>query len=301
VDLDRRQTEALLAVIETGSFDKAAGRLHVTQSAVSQRVRALESLLGGPLVVRSRPCRATPQGQRLLRFLRRAALLEQELAAEWAPQGAATPHTIALAINADTLGTWFLPAVAPLLMQQNLMLDVTVDDQDHTFALLEAGSAVGCVTSQSRPMRGCVAESLGTMRYRMVATPAFVARWFAGGFAREAARHAPVMVFNRKDALQADFLMERFGLAADAYPCHYMPSNEAFFAAIRGSMGYGLVPELQCGDALAQGEVVDLAPENPVDVALYWHAWKVQSPRLEALTASIVEAARQALSRRLVP
>ncbi|MFT4173986.1 MAG: LysR family transcriptional regulator ArgP [Rhodocyclaceae bacterium] len=299
MDLDRRQTDALLAVIETGSFEKAASHLHVTQSAVSQRVRALESRLGGPLVVRSRPCRPTPQGQRLLRFLRRAALLEQELAAEWAPPGANTPHAISLAINADTLGTWFLPAVAPLLMEQNLLLDVTVDDQDHTFALLEAGAAVGCVSTESRPMRGCVAESLGAMRYRMVATPAFVARWFGAGFTREPARHAPVMVFNRKDALQADFLMQRFGLAADAYPSHYVPSNEAYFVALRASLGYGLVPELQCGEALARGEVVDLAPDSPVDVALYWHAWKVQSPRLEALTASIVDAARGALARRL--
>lgn len=50
------QLAALAAVIECGSFDAAADRLHVTPSAVSQRIKALESRVGQVLVVRDKPC-----------------------------------------------------------------------------------------------------------------------------------------------------------------------------------------------------------------------------------------------------
>lgn len=294
MNLDHRQTDALLAVIETGSFDLAASRLHITQSAVSQRIRALETSLGSPLVVRSRPCRATPQGQRLLQYLRRTAMLDQEFAAELADNQSA-PFVVKLAINADTLGTWFVPAVAPLLLAENVLLDVTMEDQDHTFALLESGLATGCVTTEAQPLRGCQALFLGNMRYRMIASPGFYQRWFAQGFTRAAARHAPVMVFNRKDALQAVFLEKRFGLTRDVYPSHYIPAHDSYFAAIRLGLGYGMVPEQQFGQLLEHGELIDLAPDSPVYVPLYWHAWKVQSPRLESLTRQIVAAARAVL------
>ena len=292
--LDFRQTDALLAVIETGSFEAAATRLHVTASAISQRIRALETRLGQPLVVRSRPCRSTQQGQRLLQYLRRSAWLEEDMAAELAAEARA-PLVMALALNADTLGTWFIPTLAGLLIREQVLLDVMVEDQEHTYALLEAGLALACVTTEAQPMRGCHAEPLGNMRYHMVATPDFVARWFATGFDRNNARHAPVMVFNRKDALQADFLLHRFGLPRHAYPSHFLPSHESYYAAIRHGLGYGLVPELQYGGALASGELLSLAPDSPVDLALYWHAWKVQSPRLESITTQILQAARAIL------
>ncbi|KPC49691.1 Chromosome initiation inhibitor [Amantichitinum ursilacus] len=292
--LDYRQTDALLAVIETGSFEEAATRLNVTASAISQRIRALETRLGQPLVVRSRPCRSTAHGQRLLQYLRRTAWLEEDMAAEMAAEAQA-PLVMSLALNADSLGTWFVPTLAEVLIREHVLLDVTVEDQDHTYALMEAGMALACITTEAQPMRGCQAEWLGSMRYRMAATPAFAARYFANGLNRDSARHAPVMVYNRKDALQADFLQNHLGLPRSAYPCHYLPSHESYYAAIRHGLGYGLLPDLQMGDALARGDLIDLAPAWPVDLQLYWHAWKVQSPRLESITRQILQAARAVL------
>jgi len=144
-------------------------------------------------------------------------------------------------------------------------------------------------------MRGCMAEPLGHMRYRMVATPGFVAQWFRRGVTRAALRRAPVVVFNRKDQLQADVLLRTFGLPANAYACHYVPASEPFVAAIRLGLGYGMVPELQIGDAIARGELVDMLPDAATDVALYWHCWAQQSPRLERLTRCVQEAALQRL------
>lgn len=289
--LDSRQCEAVLAVIDGGSFDRAAAQLHLTASAVSQRVRALEIALGSPLVVRSRPCRATHAGQRLVQYLRRAKLLEDDLRADFSGADAA-PLTIAIAVTADTLSSWLLPALAPFLIRERILLDLTVDDQEHTYTLLEAGQALGCISTEPQPMRGCTAEPLGVMRYRCMASPAFRSQWFAKGMTRAAASRAPVVVFNRKDRLQADFLLRHFGLQDHAYPCHYVPASEPFMQALCLGLGWGMLPEVQMASLQARGELVDLAPKRPLDLAMYWHRWKVQSPRLERLSTTLVEAAR---------
>jgi LysR family transcriptional regulator, chromosome initiation inhibitor len=292
MSLDPRQCEAVLAVLDSGSFEQAAARLHLTPSAVSQRVRALEESLGKPLVVRGRPCRATHAGQRLLQYLRRAQLLEQDLQAEFAGDEAA-PLTVSVAVNADSLGSWFLPALSTFLIEERVLLDVTVDDQDHTYALLEAGRALGCVSTEPQAMRGCVAEPLGVMRYRAMATPEFRKTWFARGMTRTAARRAPVMVYDRKDQLQAEFLLRHFGLPQGSYPCHYVPASEPYMQAIRLGLGWGMLPELQMAELQEGGALIDLLPSKPLDVGLYWHRWKVQSPRLERMSKTLTLAARQ--------
>ncbi|RJG04723.1 ArgP/LysG family DNA-binding transcriptional regulator [Noviherbaspirillum cavernae] len=293
--LDSKQCEAVLAVIDGGSFEQAAVRLNLTPSAVSQRVRALEDALGMPLVVRGRPCRATQAGQRLMQYLRRAQLLEDDLQADFAA-GHAGPVSIAVAVNADSLGSWFLPALAQFLIREQVLLDVTVDDQDHTYTLLETGLALGCISTERQAMRGCVAEPLGNMRYRCMASPDFRKRWFPRGMSREAARRAPVMAFNRKDRLQADFLLRHFGLPANAYSCHYVPASEPYMQAICLGLGWGMLPELQMKESRSSGALVDLSPRRPMDVGLYWHRWKVQSPRLERMSETLIEAARQVLT-----
>src|ERR1700704_6952621 len=93
------QLAALAAVIEFGSFDAAAERLHVTPSAVSQRIKALEQRVGQVLVVREKPCRPTAAGVLPLRFAAQAAMLESQGLAETGGGDGALPR-IALAVNA---------------------------------------------------------------------------------------------------------------------------------------------------------------------------------------------------------
>lgn len=292
--LDSRQCEAVLTVIDSGSFEQAATLLHLTPSAVSQRVRALELFLGTPLVVRTRPCRATPAGQRLLQYLRRVQSLEEDLQAEFAGEQAAPP-SIAIALNNDSLASWFLPALAPFLIREQVLLDLILDDQDHTYTLLEAGLALGCISTEPQPMRGCAAEPLGAMRYRCMASPDFRERWFAKGMTRAAVQRAPVVVFDRKDRLQAEFLRQHYGLADGAWPRHYVPAADPYMQAIALGLGWGMLPELQMRDLHQRGTLVDIAPQRPTDVALYWHSWKVQSPRMERLSKTLVQTARQLL------
>jgi LysR family transcriptional regulator (chromosome initiation inhibitor) len=291
--IDPRRSEAFLAAVDSGSLEQAALQLRITPSAVSQRISALEQDMGTPLLVRTRPCRPTAPGMRLLQFLRRRALLEAEFVAEL--DNDAGPVRVALAVNNDTLATWLLPVLAPILVEERLFVEFVLDNQGHTFALLEQGQAVACVSGEPEPMRGCSVSPLGLMRYRMVAAPAFAQRWFPGGMNREAARHAPVMVFDRKDTLQTNFLLQHFGLPEGAYPFHYVPASDPYVQAIRLGLGYGMLPLEQCSAMLQSGALLDLTPDLYVDVPLYWHAWQIQPARLERMGAVLLKAARTVL------
>jgi LysR family transcriptional regulator (chromosome initiation inhibitor) len=281
-------------VIDSGSFEQAALRLNLTPSAVSQRVSAMESELGMPLIIRSKPCRATAAGQRLVQYLRRARLLEDEFVAD-SGDSTARPLSVALAVNNDTLATWLLPGLAAFLIREHILLDIMLDDQDHTYTLLSQGLALAGVSSHAEPMRGCEVQLLGAMRYRLLAAPSFAEKWFPDGLQREAARVAPLMQFDRKDTLQSGFLLRELGLPPGSYRSHYVPASEAFMSAIRHGLGYGMIPELQYGSLVADGELVDLAPARPTDIDLYWHAWRVQSPKMERLSAHVIAAARATL------
>jgi LysR family transcriptional regulator (chromosome initiation inhibitor) len=291
--IDPRRSEAFLAAVDNGSLEAAASLLSITPSAVSQRISALEQDVGTPLLIRTRPCRPTAPGMRLLQFLRRRALLEAEFLAEMENNEA--PVRVTLAVTNDTLATWLLPVLSPVLLDEQLLVEFVLDDQWHTFTLLEQGRALACISGEAEPMRGCTVTPLGLMRYRLVASSAFARRWFPGGFTRAAAIKAPVVVFDRKDSLQAAFLLEHFGLPEGSYPFHYVPASDPFAAAIRLGQGYGMLPLEQCAALLQSGDLVDLAPDRHLDVALHWHAWRIQPPRLERMGAALVKGARAVL------
>jgi LysR family transcriptional regulator (chromosome initiation inhibitor) len=293
MQIDPRRSAAFIAAVDTGSLEAAAAQLSLSPSAVSQRISALEQDFGTPLLVRSRPCRPTGPGTRLLQYLRRSTLLETEFLAEMGMDDGL--GRVAIAVNNDTLATWLLPVLAPILAREELLVEFVLDNQGHTFALLEQGRVVACVAGEATPMRGCTVSPLGLMRYRMVASTAFAAQWFANGFDRETARRAPVVVFDRKDSLQSAFLLKHFGLPEGSYPFHYVPASDPFVDAIRIGMGYGMLPMEQCGAMLGDGTLVDLAPSLYVDVPLYWHAWRIQPPRLERMGAALIKAARAVL------
>ncbi|MGN6110269.1 MAG: LysR family transcriptional regulator ArgP, partial [Kofleriaceae bacterium] len=244
MDLIHPQLVAFAAVLEEGSFEAAARRLAVTPSAVSQRIKALEDRLGQVLVVRQAPCRPTPAGERLLRRVRPMQALEAEALADFLPEerseGAA--RSIAIAVNDDSLETWFVAALSRLHAQYGYVFDVRVDDQDHTLDLLRDGSVLGAVTAEAIPPQGCNVRALGTMRYRAVASPAFAARYFAAGVDAAALARAPMIVFNRKDALQWRY-MRRITRARLAPPVHYLPSATGFVEAGARGRGGCLAPE----------------------------------------------------------
>ncbi|MFZ6657411.1 HTH-type transcriptional regulator ArgP [Undibacterium sp. TJN19] len=291
---DSRQCEAFLSVVDRGSFELAAQSLNLTASAVSQRVKALEMQLGNTLLIRSRPCRPSAAGQKLLQHLRRVAELEQDLQSDFAGQQSAA-ISIAIAVNADSLNSWVLPALSEFLIAENILLEFLIDDQDHTHDLLESGMVLGCISAESQAMRGCQATPLGVMRYHALASKDYCARWFPQGMTREAARLAPALTFNRKDKLQAQLLLQHFGLQENAYATHFIPATTPYNNAIVLGLGWGVIPEMMLNTLPGKDQLVRLLPEQPADVALYWHHWKVQTPRLARLTNTLIKQARISL------
>ncbi|MDE2086202.1 MAG: ArgP/LysG family DNA-binding transcriptional regulator, partial [Xanthomonadaceae bacterium] len=222
------QLAAFVAVLEEGSFDAAARRLALTPSAISQRIKALEDRLGQVLVLRQSPSRPTPAGERLLRGVQQMRLLEAEILGDFAVETVrAAPVTVSIAVNADSLATWVLGALVEPHRRDGLLFDLRVEDQDHSADLLRDGSVLGAITADARPVQGCAVRKLGVMRYLPVASPDFVARHFADGLDTAELSAAPMLVFNRKDALQWRFVRS-VTHARLAPPMHYLPSSTAF-------------------------------------------------------------------------
>ena len=271
--MDQTQLATFQAVVDTGSFEAAARQLHVTPSAVSQRIKALERSVGQVLVRRARPCVATPAGTALVRFAGQVALLERE-ALDQARDGT----RVTIVVNADSLHTWFLPALAAV---PGPHYEVHTDDQDHTADLLRAGTAMAAVTAGHTAVQGCRLERLGAMRYLAVGRPGLGA-------------DGPMVVYNRKDQLQHRFLAS-VGAAADDPAMHYVPAAAAFVEAIRLGLGWGMVPEQIARPGIAAGDYVELFPGRWLDVPLCWQHWRIESTVLVELTAAVQAAARTAL------
>ncbi|MFT4246694.1 MAG: LysR family transcriptional regulator ArgP [Pseudomonas sp.] len=294
MDLIHPQLAAFAAVLEEGSFELAARRLSVTPSAVSQRIKALEDRLGQVLVVRQAPCRPTPAGERLLRRVRPMQALEAEALADFLPAQSASMQPIAIAVNDDSLETWLLAALARLHQQYGYLFDVRVDDQDHTLALLRDGSVLGAITAEARPLQGCNVQALGTMRYHAIASPAFVARYFAAGVDAGALAKAPMIVFNRKDALQWRFV-RRVTRARLSPPVHYLPTSSGFVEAAARGLGWCLAHPSQIAAAQQAGSVVVIDDTRWIDVPLYWQHAAVRSTTLQRIGQALGEAAATAL------
>ncbi|WP_206785556.1 LysR family transcriptional regulator ArgP [Amycolatopsis sp. MtRt-6] len=291
-DLPLDQVKTLLAVVDEQSFDAAAAVLHVTPSAVSQRVKALEQRTGRVLLLRTKPIQLTASGQVLVRFGRSLAQLEQDALAELG-LGAEGTRTVPIAVNADSLATWFLPALTGIAEDQGVCFDLQREDEDHTAALLREGLVMAAVTASPQPVQGCTSHRLGRMRYRAMASPEFVARRLADAPLTTSLPAAPVIVFDRKDDLQDRFLRALTRRRTFTMVRHHIPASESFVDAVAAGLGWGMVPELQAGPRGAA--LVDLAPDRPVDVPLHWQQWKLDSPALAAVAEAVARAAQEAL------
>jgi LysR family transcriptional regulator (chromosome initiation inhibitor) len=284
---------ALAAVVEFGSFDAAAQRLHVTPSAVSQRIKALEGRVGQVLVVREKPCRATAAAVPLIRLAAQTALLEGEALTELAGGAAGRSPRVAVAVNADSMSTWFTAALEALT---DVLWDIRISDQDHSAGLLREGAVMGAVTTERTAVPGCRVQTLGVMRYVPVASPGFVDRHLGEGFTAAAAAQAPSLAWNRDDALQ-DMLLRKVFRRSIARPVHYVPTAEGFGAAVRAGLGWGMFPDQLAAGLLADGELVRIA-EVHLDVPLYWQCWKLDSPLVTRITDAVRSSAVTLTRRR---
>ncbi|HJZ10428.1 MAG TPA: LysR family transcriptional regulator ArgP [Trebonia sp.] len=290
MDLNPGQLDALVAIAEHGSFEAAARELHITPSAVSQRVRALEAMAGQVLVSRGAPCRPTPHGERLVRLGRQTRLLYDEASEAL---GAVTTVELPVAVNADSLTTWFRDVLATAAGWDGTAIRLQVEDQAYSQQLLRSGDVLAAVTSDPEAVQGCSVEPLGALRYVPAAAAAFAGRWRRGRAPDWAAM--PAVVFGAKDDLQRDMLRCR-GVPQLPPVVHQVPTSADFLAAVRIGLGWGMLPEPQARADLAAGHLVRLSGDV-LDVPLFWQRWRLDSPRLTTLTDAVREAAGRHLRR----
>jgi LysR family transcriptional regulator (chromosome initiation inhibitor) len=287
--LDRFQLEALVAVLRNASFERAAQALRITPSAVSQRIKALEESVGAVLIVRGPPCRPTPVGARIFRHAEEVGLLEQDLLnGIHGVAGRDEKTTIAIAVNSDSLATWFSSC---LTLDRDVLYYIACEDQDHTTDLLRSGQVSAAVSASKQEVAGCRCRPLGSLRYRAVATPAFIEQYFHDGVTANTVARAPGLLFSNKDNLLSQWSLASFGISI-LPPTHWLPSTDAILQGTLNSLGWGINPEHLVQKYLARNQLVELTPNQALDVPLYWHWSRAVEKTLSCLTVSVRDTAR---------
>lgn len=294
--------ECLAAIVEEGGFERAAVRLSITQSAVSQRLRSLEAQVGTVLIVRSRPLKATSAGQLLLKHTKQIRLLRADLERdlkELAPSGsgAREEERVSIAINADSIATWALDALGDLV-REGLPLEIITDDQDFTQEWLRGGQVIGCVTTLKQALRGCKVVPLGAMNYIAICAANMPVRGqfdAKKGLTAHNFRDVPFVAFNRKDDLQSEFVAQAFGLKSVSLQQLFVPSSQAQVRAVREGWGVSVLPQLTAQAGLDSGELINLLPHFALPVQLYWHCWNLESAVLDNLSRALADSAKRLL------
>jgi len=279
-------------VVQEGGFEKAANLLNLTQSAVSQRVRLLEDRSGKILLTRSTPPQPTEAGEVLVKHYLQVKMLEDGLAEDLSPSGAAGPVRLSVGVNADSLANWFLPAIGSLFTNGRLLIDLHVDDQEQTHRFLKEGVVVGCISDRATAIQGCKVDYLGEMRYRLLARPDFVEKWFQEGLSIASIKDAPAVIFNRKDMLHHKFLRRVLSGPVKLNAYHYVPASEQYLQMISAGYAYGMVPDWQSQALRESGELVELQPDMHDAVKLYWHCWNLSSAPLQTFSRQLVREAK---------
>jgi LysR family transcriptional regulator (chromosome initiation inhibitor) len=296
--LDYTSLAAIAAVVREGSFERAARTLNVTTSAVSQRVKHLEERLGSILIVRGQPCRATDMGRLLCSHVEQVGLLEQELRGALPKlvqtDGRDDRVTLRVAVNADSLGTWFIGAMAQFVDGENALVDIALDNEEHTVEWLRSGEVLAAVTAHAQPVQGFNSLSLGRLTYLAVASPSYLRRYFPAGVNANSLSSAPSLKFNNKDRMQEQWV-RRVCRREVEIPSHWFPATGAFLDASLAGIGWGMNPASLVREHLKSGALVELVPGRTLAVPLYWQHTRLQLPMLSRLTEAVVEAAKDAL------
>jgi len=294
---DYKLLEAFAMVIIEGGFEKAARKLNLTQSAISQRVKLLEEQHGQLLLKRCFPPEPTAAGLPLLVHYRQVSQLEYDLlpsSKRDAPQKFAS---LAIGLNADTLATWFFQAVKVLLEEHSLVLDIHVDDQDKTHELMQNGTVCSCITTREKPPQGCRSTHLGHVEYGLFASQRFADHWFPDGLTIEAFRQAPMARYNRKDDLNRQMFDMVLGLQPDDPPVFFLPSTEIYGLFVAEGRCYGILPGQQSIPLEKAGAIINLSPAHSIKVELYWHSWNLKSAIIECFNQTFIQSARRILGQ----
>jgi LysR family transcriptional regulator (chromosome initiation inhibitor) len=289
--LEYKWIEALDAVVLLGSFERAAQSLCISQSAVSQRIKQLERFLAQPVLIREQPLRLTTVGQKLIGLYRKVCLLEQELLPELLDEE--KPTAVSIAVNADSLATWLLPALIPVMKPAYVALDIRVLLESRTIEKLKSGEVSGAISLEPEPLAGCVADYLGRIDYLCVSAPEFYQYHFDKGVDAASVKVAPAICFDQHDSMHQEFLKRYFGVSTHSIMHHTVASSEAFVKLALAGVAYCLIPEIQIREELTAGKLVNITPDYIYTHEIYWHHWQLETGILKQISQAIIQYAQQ--------
>ncbi|WP_028865449.1 LysR family transcriptional regulator ArgP [Psychromonas aquimarina] len=292
---DYKLLAALNAVIEQQSFELAAEKLCISQPAVSLRLKSLEEKLGQPVVIRGQPLTVTPAGEKLLSHYKMVQQLESDLLPSLSSDTPSKPIKISLAVNADSIATWFIDAMSPILKNNLVEMNLLIASGEHTLDKLRSGQAIGGVTNVEQPLPGYRSFKLGKMNYILVASREFKNRYFSMGVNKASLKMAPGITYDQKDNMHLHFIGKHFKLDSSEYYCHRVSSSEAFVDLAKRGLAYCLIPQLQIENELANGDLINICPQQQLIETLYWHSWVLVKGINKQISQEIVRYARQVL------
>jgi LysR family transcriptional regulator, chromosome initiation inhibitor len=296
-EFDYKLLAALANIIEYQSFELAANKLHISQSAISQRIKNLEEAIGQPVLIRHQPIELTEAGKHLVAHYKKVQQLENELSPSLSSHSPKQPLKVSLAVNADSIATWFLHTITPVLKKYHVELNLIIEHEERTLEKLKTGEAIGAVSVIEQPLKGYRAFQLGDMEYCLVANQQFKNKYFKYGVTNQSLKMAPAISYDHKDDMHKRFIAKHFNLAANEYYCHRVRSSEAFVALAKQGVAYCLLPKLQIKDELNAGELINISPETQLIETLYWHSWVLVKGVNKEISQKIVEIGQNALSK----
>lgn len=295
--LDYQSVACFCHVVRFQSFEKAAQHLHLTQSAVSQRIKRLEEQCGGPLLIRARPIVVTALGEQVFAHANKVSLLEEGLFDHI--KGAQGSQPLSIAVNNDTLATWFSDVVSEFSREDKTRLHIRAADQGQTRERLQRGEVVACLSQIGSPVSGGESLFLGNMHYELFATPEFienVLRCDRCNVSVKSVAQAPSLIYDEHDDLWAQYAIENLQMKADTRHSHWYPSSHGFVSMVLGGTVCALLPSIQVREEVQDGRLVSLFPKKKLSVPVYWHWYKLNSPVLERLTSIVRNISKRVLS-----
>lgn len=293
--IDLKLIKALNSVINEQSFEKAAHVLNLTQPAVSQRIKLLEQYVAKPVLIRSIPPEATKVGEQLIAYYKKVKTLEYELIDEISPNANQNILEVSIALNADTLASWFIPAIANILKYSPMALDLRIENETRTQELLKKGEVFAAISSKAHSFAGCKVQAIGKVDYICCASPEFKQRYFSEGLTIESLQSAPGVLFNNQDSMHTDYIEKHFGIKKGVYPCHRVKSSEAFVAMALTGSAYCLLPHTQAHTYIEDGALIDLFPQQHIKQTLYWHSWVLEQGIQKRISEEILMYGHQFL------
>jgi len=294
--LDYKLLQSLDAIIAEQSFDGASKRLNITQSAISQRIKQLEEQCTQPVLVRGTPLKVTDLGAKLLNHYQQVIQLETDLLVDINPEKSLAPVTIAIALNADSIASWFIPAIADVLKIHNIELDLHVINESISHELIKDGKAFAAISDKPTGSPKTKVTPIGNIVYKLCAHPSFRDKHFPNGLNADSLSSAPGINYDHMDNMHYNYIEQHFGLTKGEYPCHRVRSAEGLLNLALNGVAYSLFPEPQIKQYLASGELIDIAPKLHLSQPLFWHSWILEQGLRKVISEHVINWGRRNLN-----